>query len=108
MNEYGVITTLAEKNNPELELYDNPDCEGIFKLRLDHKAWFRKGGLKCYFTDVETGDKICLYAWRKERYVKGIPVNVYQPTNTNIDFSVVKLGSVWECEISLNSRGNLT
>ena len=98
MNPYGVLTTYEERMKANLQQYQRPEKAGIFRLRLDHRTWGKHMCLFCYFTDLDTGEKIRLACWRGagERYA---------PRKCTIDFAKVRDRTGWRCTLAANVYG---
>lgn len=60
MNPYGILTSYEERMKANLQRYQRPEKAGSFRLRLDHRTWGKHMCLFCYFTDLDTGEKIRL------------------------------------------------
>lgn len=104
MNNYGVLTTKAEKEAMDYDLYEYAKLEGKYYLHLDFRAWGREAfSLVCYFSDKK-GKLIRLYAWRR-RDSEG--KEIYTPRETDIDMELVEDDTYWECTIGKNHKGNL-
>ena len=63
MNLYGILTSYEERMKANLQRYQRPEKAGTFRLRLDHRTWGKHMCLFCYFTDLDTGEKIRLACW---------------------------------------------
>lgn len=98
MNPNGILTTYEERMKANLQQYQRPEKAGIFRLRLDHRTWGKHMCLFCYFTDLDTGEKIRLACWRGagERYA---------PRKCTIDFAKVRDRTVWRCTLAANVYG---
>ena len=83
MNPNGILTTYEERMKANLQRYQHPEKAGTFRLRLDHRTWGKHMCLFCYFTDMDTSEKIRLACWRGagERYA---------PRKSDIDFAKVR------------------
>lgn len=73
MNPNGILTTYEERMKANLQQYQRPEKAGTFLVRLDHRTWGKHMCLFCYFTDMDTSEKIRLACWRGagERYREG-------------------------------------
>ena len=56
--------------------------------------------LFCYFTNLDTGEKIRLACWRgaEERYA---------PRKSSIDFAKVRDRTAWRCTLTANAYGDI-
>ena len=85
--------------------YDSPVPEGECLARLDFKMWGKQGALRCFFTELETGAKFSLPAFRFHR---GQDIGQYSPRDMDVDFSEPGIeGSIYELAIGRGPRGGL-
>ena len=100
MNPNGILTTYEERMKANLQRYQRPEKAGTFRLRLDHRTWGKHMCLFCYFTDLDTGEKIRLACWRGagERYA---------PRKSDIDFAKVRDRTAWRCTLTANAYGDI-
>ena len=98
MNPNGILTTYEERMKANLQQYQRPEKAGTLRLRLDHRTWGKHMCLFCYFTDLDTGEKIRLACWRGagERYA---------PRKCTIDFAKVRDRTFWSCTLAANVYG---
>lgn len=98
MNPYGILTSYEERIKANLQRYQRPEKAGTFRQRLDHRTWGKHMCLFCYFTDLDTGEKIRLACWScaGERYA---------PRKCTIDFAKVRDHTCWSCTLAANVYG---
>lgn len=104
MNSYGVLTTQEEVQFFGGDDFETLREEGTFRLTLRFRSWYKKAysmGLICHFED-EDGRKLNLYCFRHTRN----GVDMYNPKRCLIDFEKVEDGTVWDCTMELNKKGN--
>ncbi len=73
--------------------------EGSYLATLDFKIWAKKANaVSCYFTKANSGEKMLLTVYRdfkNEEYFLG-----------NTDFRICPTGTVYNIEVTHNSKGN--
>lgn len=77
--------------------YDSPVPEGACLARLDFKIWGKHGALRCFFTELETGTKFSLPAFR---FHQGQDIGQYSPRDLDTPHIHVLL-------VPLDGRGKL-
>lgn len=95
MNPYGILTSYEERMKANLQWYQRPEKAGTFRLCLDHRTWGKHMCLFCYFTDLDTGEKIRLACWRYAG-------KRYAPCKSTIDFAKVRDHTCWNCTLAAN------
>ncbi len=75
---------------------------GVSEATLDFKAWAKNvAAINCYFTIIETGQKILLSVYRKHSD------STYMLENSDIDFTTCETDKSYNIETKLNNRGNV-
>jgi len=91
--------TESYRNFPLRVQYDFGAPFGIWRARLDHKAWGKSGNLILYFTRLETGGKYWLSVFWDDGYA---------PRNQTINFkNRGEVGEVFELTIKPTKTGKL-
>lgn len=86
--------------------YDSPTPEGICLARLEFKMWGKQSVLRCFFTELETGAKFSLPAFRM---YQGQDIGKYAPKDHIVDFSEPGIeGGIYKLVIGQAPRGGLT
>lgn len=81
-----------------LSQYADKVSEGEYAVRLDQKAWGKSMSLWCFFTVIDTEEKIAINCFR----TKG----VYGPRDQSIDFSITgNEGSTYKIKVAVSSKG---
>jgi len=77
--------------------------EGSWIGRLDFKVWGQAANLVCYFTEISTGRKFRLSAFRPKTRTG----SRYAPRDGAIDFSAEGIdGQAYRLQTGLNPKGN--
>lgn len=85
--------------------YADPVPEGVSLARLEFKMWGKHASLRCFFTDLRTGAKFTLPAFR---HYQGQYIGKYSPRDLDIDFSEPGIeGNVYEIVVDRGPRGGL-
>lgn len=100
MNNYGVRTTVEEKESFPFNDYPLITKAGIFTVTLMDKCWGQGAYLICAFK-TEDNVKFRVNVWRR------FNEELYAPKKTLIDFSKVSIGSTWICTFILSKNGNI-
>ena len=80
--------------------YQFPEGVGSFTGALVMKKWGKRGALICYFdTEDEKRYKIC--AWFNHKDVRS-----YRPLHSDVDVSLIEIGSVLKVEYDETASGN--
>jgi hypothetical protein len=80
--------------------YSFPEGTGLFSGTLVMKKWSNNRGLICYF-DTDDGQKRKLCVW-----FRGDPEKTYRPRKSDLDISLVELGSRLRVGYAATKSGN--
>lgn len=90
MNEYGVRTTIKEKDNFPYDEYPLINCSGTFQVTLKDKMWGNNMNIICAF-EADTGYKFRVSIIRRTKD------ELYAPGNSPVDFSKALIDSHFTC-----------
>ena len=98
MNDYGVRTTVLEKETYPYHEYPFLHQTGIFNVTLKDKVWGKSVNIICAF-EADNGLKFSISIFRRKRDEK------YAPGSSAIDFALEPLGTKFICTFVKTTSG---